>query len=87
MAHGTPVLDYKWTTLCATRNRWVACALILEVPTGSLHVIRVIQTDERAVNEKIEARFLLWPTSGLLVIRSQSVASANGASKFQVPDL
>jgi len=28
MAHGTPLLDYKWTTLCAMRNRWVACALI-----------------------------------------------------------
>jgi hypothetical protein len=45
---------------------------ILEVPTGSLPVIRVIQTDERAVNEKIEARFLSWPiTSGLLVIQRQ----------------
>jgi hypothetical protein len=43
---------------------------LLEVPTESLSVIRVIQTDERAANEKIEARFLSWPnTSGLPVIR------------------
>jgi len=36
-------------------------------------VILVFQTDERAVNGKIEARFLSWPiTSCLLVTRAQS---------------
>jgi hypothetical protein len=36
-------------------------------------VILVFQTDERAVNGKIEARFLSWPiTSCLLVIQEQS---------------
>src|SRR5215831_9188572 len=47
---------------------------LLEVPTGSLPVILVFQTDERAVNGKIEARFLSWPiTSCLPVIRQMTL--------------
>src|SRR5215831_11003830 len=45
---------------------------LLEVPTGSLPVILVFRTDERAVNRKIEARFLSWPiTSCLPVIQAR----------------
>jgi hypothetical protein len=41
---------------------------LLEVPTGSLPVILVFQTDERAVNGKIEARFLSWPITSCLLV-------------------
>src|SRR5215813_2106172 len=40
---------------------------LLEVPTRSLPVILVFQTDERAV-WKIEARFLSWPITSCLPV-------------------
>jgi transposase len=46
----------------------LACSDLLEVPTGSLPVILVFQTDERAVNGKIEARFLSWPITSCLLV-------------------
>jgi hypothetical protein len=45
---------------------------LLEVPTGSLPVIRAFQSDKPQMR-KIEARFFSWSiTSGLAVIQAQS---------------